>query len=75
MTPEYAEKLKQGLEFQDYVVERLYDCGLPIISYSSKEYQTMIGENKTGIEIKNDSNFRITGNLYIEVAEKSLWWN
>lgn len=71
MTPYYKEKLKQGEHFQDYVVDLLYENGLPIISYSSKEYQCNIGENKAGIEIKNDMNFRKTGNLYIETAEKS----
>jgi hypothetical protein len=71
MTQYYKEKLNQGLFFQDFVLELLYENGLPIISYSSKEYQNTIGENKAGIEIKNDRNFRKTGNLYIEVAEKS----
>lgn len=71
MTPYYKEKLEQGLYFQDYVIELLYKNGIPLISYSSKEYQNMIGENKAGIEIKNDNNFRMTGNLYIEIAEKS----
>lgn len=71
MTDYYKEKLQQGLYFQDYVVELLYKNGIPLISYSSKEYQNMIGENKAGIEIKNDMNFRKTGNLYIETAEKS----
>ena len=71
MTDYYKEKLQQGLYFQDYVVELLYKNGIPLISYSSKEYQNMIGENKAGIEIKNDMNFRKTGNLYIEIAEKS----
>ncbi len=71
MTPYYREKLEQGLHYQDYVVEKLYEAGLPIISYSSKKYQQIIGENKAGIEIKNDAKFRGTGNFYIEVAEKS----
>lgn len=71
MTQYYKDKLEQGLYFQDFVVEELYKCGLPIISYSSKEYQNMIGENKAGIEIKNDSQWKDTGNLYIEIAEKS----
>jgi len=72
MTTEYyKKKLQQGLYFQDYIVELLYKNGIPLISYSSKEYQNMIGENKAGIEIKNDMNFRKTGNLYIETAEKS----
>ena len=71
MTEYYKEKLEQGLYFQDYVVELLYKNGIPIISYSSKQYQNMIGENKAGLEIKNDQHFRKTGNLYIETAEKS----
>jgi len=70
-TKYYKEKLQQGLYFQDYIMELLYKNGIPLISYSSKEYQNMIGENKAGIEIKNDMNFRKTGNLYIETAEKS----
>ena len=71
MTEYYKEKLKQGLYFQDYVCELLYQHGIPIISYSSKEYQNMIGENKAGIEIKNDTRFRETGNLFIEISEKT----
>lgn len=71
MTPHYEKMLGIGLHFQDFVVEELYKIGLPIISYSSKEYQNMIGENKSGIEIKNDRNYEKTGNLYIEIAEKS----
>jgi len=71
ITDYYKEKLQQGLYFQDYVMELLYENGIPLISYSSKEYQNIIGENKAGIEIKNDMNFRKTGNLYIETAEKS----
>lgn len=52
-------------------MEQFYKIGIPLISYSSKEYQNMIGENKAGIEIKNDTLFPETGNLYIEIAEKS----
>jgi hypothetical protein len=71
MTEIYKQNLKMGLEFQDYVVEKLYDIGLPIISYSSKKFQYLIGENKCGFEIKYDRLFRKTGNIYIEIAEKS----
>jgi len=71
MTEYYKEKLKQGLHYQDFVVEELYKIGLPIISYSSKEYQNLMGENKAGVEIKFDMKFRGTGNIYIETAEKS----
>jgi hypothetical protein len=71
MTKEYFECLEAGLSYQDFVMERLYDAGIPLISYSSKKYQTLIGENKAGIEIKFDRKFRDTGNFYIEIAEKS----
>lgn len=71
MTIEYKEMLEKGLTYQDFVVEQLYNIGLPIISYSSKKYQHMIGENKCGFEIKFDDRMKTTGNIYIEIAEKS----
>lgn len=70
MNDYYKEKLKQGLYYQDFVIEELYKVGLPIISYSSKQYQHLVGENKAGLEIKNDSNYKTTGNIYIEISEK-----
>lgn len=71
MNQYYKEKLEQGQQYQDFVTEKLYKIGLPIISYSSKKYQYTIGENKCGFEIKFDDKLKNTGNLYIEVAEKS----
>ena len=65
MTEYYKEKLEQGLQFQDYVIDLLYDAGLPVVTYSSKQYQNNVGENRGGLEIKNDERFRETGNLYI----------
>lgn len=67
----YAEKLTQGLEYQDFVMEYLYHQGLPLITYTSKKYQIEKGENKLGVEIKFDNNYVKTGNLYIEVMERS----
>jgi len=67
----YNDMLKKGLSYQDFVVEKLYDIGLPIISYASKEYQIKFGENKCGFEIKFDDRLEETGNFYIEIAEKS----
>ena len=67
----YKKKLEEGEQYQDFVTEKLYEIGLPIISYSSKKFQHEIGENKCGFEIKFDNNFRKTGNLYIEYSEKS----
>ena len=67
----YAEQLKKGLEFQDYVTNILYEKGIVLVGYSSQKYQNKYGENKMGAEIKRDGKFRETGNLYIEVAEKA----
>lgn len=67
----YKEQLKEGQEYQDFVGDILYSHGIPIISYGSKKYQIERGENKIGIEIKYDKKFKDTGNLYIELKEKS----
>jgi len=71
MTEIYKQNLLIGEEYQDFVVERLYEIGLAVISYSSKRYQNIKGENKNGWEIKYDRKFRETRNLYIEVEEKT----
>ena len=67
---EYQLKLNKGLEYQDFVYEKLYDVGISTVVYSSKKYQFEVGENKAGIEIKFDDRMKETGNIYIEVAEK-----
>ena len=67
----YAEKLEQGLQFQDVVTRALYQRGIVVIGYASRRFQNTHGENMLGAEIKRDGEFRKTGNLYIEVAEKS----
>lgn len=67
----YQNKLEQGLEFQDVVTEALYHRGIVVVGYASRVFQNKRGENMLGAEIKNDAMFRQTGNLYIEVAEKS----
>lgn len=67
----YKERLEQGLIYQDMVTRELYQRGIVIVGYSSRRYQLEQGENMLGAEIKRDGNFRKTGNLYIETAEKS----
>ena len=67
----YKEKLEEGLQFQDFATRELYQRGIVIVGYSSRHYQNKCGENMLGAEIKRDGNFRKTGNLYIETAEKS----
>jgi len=67
----YADRLEQGLVFQDVVTRELYQRGIVVVAYSSRRFQRECGENMLGAEIKNDLRFRETNNLYIEVAEKA----
>lgn len=73
MTDYYKEKLESGLEYQDFISDQLRKCDPCIIisAYSSRRYQNDRGESASGIEIKHDMKMKDTGNLYIEVAEKS----
>jgi hypothetical protein len=71
MTTEYAEKLERGLQFQDFVTDVLFnELFIPLSTYQSRKYQ-LKGENKQGFEIKFDDRYKETGNIYIEVSEKS----
>lgn len=67
----YAEKLEVGLQFQDVVTHELYLRGIVVVGYSSRRFQNTHGENMLGAEIKRDGKFRESGNLFLEVAEKS----
>ncbi len=67
----YKDQLETGLQFQDVVTRELYQRGIVIVGYASRRFQHTEGENMLGAEIKRDGNFRETGNLYIEVAEKA----
>ena len=72
MTEYYKEMLEKGLEYQDFVMEKLIEeLGISLTQYSSKKFQYTVGENKQGIELKFDDRYKKTGNLYIETAEKS----
>lgn len=72
MTEYYQDKLKEGLEYQDFVIHYLAQhFGLALSIYSSKKYQNQYGETEQGIEIKFDNMSEKTGNLYIEISEKS----
>lgn len=68
----YAQQLDEAQEFQDYCTEWLLkEMGIAITNYQSKKYQYNSGENPQGLEIKLDKKYKETGNLYIEIAEKS----
>jgi hypothetical protein len=67
-----SRSYQSGLEFQDFVVDLLRDqLGIVITNYQSQRFQFGIGENKQGIEIKLDRDILRTGNVSIEIAEKS----
>ncbi len=71
MTEYYREKYEQSLLFQDMMVDAFAAQGIPLSIYSSKEFQFKKGESRQGVEIKHDTLWPTTGNVYIEVAEKS----
>jgi hypothetical protein len=70
-TDYYKKQLEVGLVFQDFVYEILARHGLMTVGYGSKLFQHRLGENKAGIEIKFDDKLATTGNMWIEVEEKS----
>ena len=70
----YKNKLESGQLYQDFVVDCCWELlGLAVVQYSSKVYQQLKGESRTGVEIKHDEKFASTGNLYIEVGEKAMF--
>jgi hypothetical protein len=72
MTDNYKEMLHKGIEYQDFVTDVLIkELGIALSSYGSAKYQYTKGENKQGFEIKFDDKYKDTGNIYIEIAEKS----
>lgn len=71
MTDYYKTQLERGLIYQDFVYEILSRNGINTVGYGSKLFQQRYGENKAGMEIKYDDKFKITGNLWLETAEKS----
>lgn len=68
----YKAKLESAKIFQDFVVDSAWNLlGLAIVQYSSRVYQGIVGESRTGVEIKHDEKFNKTRNLWIEIAEKA----
>lgn len=68
----YNECLSIGQEFQDFAaLVLLKERGIVVTALGTKKYQYSIGENMQGIEIKFDQKTIKTGNMYIEVSEKS----
>jgi hypothetical protein len=72
MTNDYRQKLEESRIFQDKITILFHKkLHIPLNFFCSEVAQMQMGENYSGIEIKNDKKFRTTGNLYIEIAEKS----
>lgn len=67
----YADPLQMGAEYQDFLCLELVKVGIIVQNFSSRHYQNCHGENAQGIEIKHDTMWESTGNLYIETAEKT----
>lgn len=73
-TEYFKEKLKIGTQFEAYVTEEFAKSGIELgMLYDNNQFK---GENKLGVEIKNDERYRGsektpgTGNLYIECYER-----
>jgi len=71
METNYKHLLEEALEFEDYVYGVLLKNGIVSVPHVSQKYQ-LTGENRGGFEIKHDLMAKKTGNLYIEIAEKSV---
>jgi len=72
MTEYYRQKLFEGKAYEIWVVQQLKkkrNLHLEIID--DKVGQYTIGETKQGYEIKYDNIYKESGNLYIEIAEKT----
>lgn len=69
--PQYRlEKMKLGIEYQDFICEQLHARGIVLQNMTSKKYQYK-QENLLGLEIKFDSLIDRFGRVYIETAEKA----
>jgi len=67
----YKAQLERGQLYQDFVIDECFRRGLVIVQWTSKVYQLSEGESKSLHEIKFDDRFEQTGNLWIEIKEKS----
>jgi hypothetical protein len=71
-TAYYSAMQAEGEAFERYVLERLLaEWRVSIARCDNRNDQIAIGDTYFGLEIKFDQMFRETGNLCIEVAEKT----
>lgn len=67
--------IQEGLEFQDFAACKLYERGIMAFPFASRRYQYQIGESLSGVEYKLDRRCTETGQLSIEIAEKTAATN
>jgi hypothetical protein len=77
MRPQYRDSnivdpYEKGCRYQDFICDELADASPPIIiqNYCSEMWQVTKGENRQGIEIKNDDRHRETGRMSFEIGER-----
>ena len=66
----YDKNMAEAWRYQDFIMQKLHGEGIVLQNIQSKKYQ-LKRENLLGMEIKYDMKYATTGNLYIEVSEKS----
>ena len=69
-TQYYIEKLQESFLFELYIYTLFLENGMDLNPYLTEEGQNT-GENEKGVEIKNDTMYKTTNNVYIEYQEKS----
>ena len=68
-TKNFQKKLQIGHQFEVWVIHEFQNYGMDLGFFYDDKGQ-FAGENKFGIEIKNDTKYAETGNLYIEYQER-----
>lgn len=64
-------KQNKGLEFESYIMDWFAkEKNINLSHYTTYKEQIHKGENRQGIEIKNDQMFKNTGNLFISVERE-----
>lgn len=67
----YAKQFAAGEAFAAFVSEQLAHFGLIVGLYETQHEQYSLGESRMGLEIKFDDRLADTGNVYIEMYEKT----
>lgn len=67
----HKNSAENGNQFQDFVVDRMFEMGWIIQVYSSKKWQYDYGESRQYAEIKHDERSRLSGRLSIEIGERT----